>query len=326
MSKLTWFIIFSVILFSFGCSSSKLQTKADPLENMEVSRTLLAAPQDEEQRKELPVGVFTGVAVSDSQQTLEEQLKSPEGVLVTEIVENSPGAAAGIQEGDIILKAAIDDNSPIILQWASDWFRLEQTVQPDSTIHIYYDRAGRNFETILKPVKRISPPSRLTGNSFREEAKVGIIVRNTSEVEAVKAGLTRGEGCVVVGLSRTSPWRQAGVLFGDIIIEINGNIVKNPQELLITINDFKKGDDVKLVVFRENKKITINTSVSKRQKEAKEINIPFIYSYSNKGGIEKTSVLFYLFSERKSKVASEYKLFWLINYTVGDSNRLEEIK
>jgi S1-C subfamily serine protease len=326
MSKLTWFILFSVILFSFGCSSSQLQTKADPLENMEVSRTLLAAPQDEEQRKELPLGVFTGVAVSDSQQTLEEQLKAPDGVLVTGIVENSPGAAAGIQEGDIILKAAIDANSPIVLQWASDWFRLEQTAQLDTVIHIYYDRAGRNFETMIKPVKRISPPSRLTGNSFREEAKVGIIVRNASEVEAGKAGLTRGEGCVVVGLSGTSPWRQAGVLFGDIITEINGKIIKNPQELLITINDLKKGDDVKIVVFRDDKKITINTSVSKRQKETKEVDIPFIFSYGNKGGIEKTSILFDLLSIRKTRVASEYKLFWLIKYTVGDSNRLEEIK
>ncbi len=326
MLKLMWFILFSVILFSFGCSSSELQTKADPLENMEVSRTLLVAPQDEEQRKELPLGVFTGIAVSDSQQTLEEQLKAPEGVLVTGIVENSPGAAAGIQEGDIILKAAIDDNAPTMLRWASDWFKLEQTATPDSTIHTYYDRAGRNFETILKPVKRISPPSRLTGNSFREEAKVGIIVRNTSEVEAGKAGLTRGEGCVVVGLSRTSPWRQAGVLFGDIIIEINDKIIKNPQELLITINDLKKGNNVNIVVFREDKKITINTRVSKRQKETKEVNIPFIFSYGNKGGIEKTSILFDLFRVRKTKVASEYKLFWLINFTIGDSNRLEEIK
>jgi S1-C subfamily serine protease len=326
MSKLTWFILFSVILFSFGCSSSQLQTKADPLENMEVSRTLLAAPQDEEQRKELPPGVFTGVAVSDSQQSLEEQLKAPEGVLVTGIVENSPGAAAGIQEGDIILKTAIDDNTPNLLRWASDWFRLEQTAQPGSDIHIYYDRAGRNFETIIKPVKRISPPSRLAGNSFREEAKVGIIVRNASEVEAGKAGLTRGEGCVVVGLSGTSPWRKAGVIFGDIITEINGKIIKNPQELLITINDLKKGDDVKIVVFRDDKKITINTSVSKRQKETKDVDIPFIFSYGNKGGIEKTSILFDLLSIRKTRVASEYKLFWLIKYTAGDSNRLEEIK
>jgi S1-C subfamily serine protease len=328
MSKLKWFIMFSVISSSFGCGSlsSGLQTQADPLENMESSRTLYAMPQDEEQRRQLPLGVFTGVEVGDAQLTLEDKLKVPDGVLVTKVVENSPAAAGGIIAGDIIIKAAINDNAADMLHWTSDWFKLEQTATPDSVLHVYYDRAGRNFETTIKPVKRIAPPARLSGNSVREEAKVGIIVRNASEVEAGKAGLTRGEGCVVIGLAGTSPWRQAGVLFGDIIIEINDKFIKNPQELLITINELKKGDNVKIVVFREDKKITINSTVSKRQTETKEFNIPLIYSYGNKNGIEKTSALLGIFSVRKTRVASEYRLFWVFNYTFGDSTRLEEIK
>ena len=324
MSKLIWLIIISLIMSSLGCSS--LPTQAAPLENMEVSRAIYEMPQDEEQRKELPLGVFTGIEVGDSRLTLEEQLEAPEGVLVTGIVENSPGAAADIREGDIILEASIDDNSATLLQWPSDWFKMEQTTQPGSTIHILYDRAGREFRTEIKPAKRISPPSRLSGEIFREEAKVGIIVRNASEVEAERAGLTRGEGCVVTGLARTSPWRQAGVLFGDIIIEINDKIIKNPQELLITINGLEKNDNVKIVVFREDKKIKLNTTVSKRQRETKKLNIPFIFSYDNKRGIEENSVLLGIFNVRKTKVASEYRLFWLINYTVGDSTRLEEVK
>jgi C-terminal processing protease CtpA/Prc len=327
MSKQVWLIIFSVILFSSGCgSSSELPAKADPLEDMEISRTLLEKPQDEEQRLKLSLGVFTGVQVGDSRQTLEERLEAPEGVMVTKIVENSPGAAAGIQVGDIILEAAIDENTPNLLHWPSDWFKLEQTARPDSVIYVLCDRAGRDFKASIKPVKRISPPESLKIETFREEDKVGIIVRNASEVEADKAGLTRGEGCVVVGLAGTSPWRQAGVLFGDIIIEINGKIIKNPQELLITINELKKGNDVKIIVFRENKKVTINTWISGRQKETEEFNIPFIFSYGNKGDIEKTSVLFGLFSARKTRVAAEYRICWLIHYTSGDSTRLEEIK
>lgn len=325
MSKLTWLIIFSVIMFLFGCSSG-LPTKADPLVDMEVSRAIFEMPQDEEPRKELPLGVFTGIEVGDSRLTLEKQLEAPEGVLVTGIVENSPAAAGGIQVGDIIIEAAINENDATLLYWPSDWFKLEQTAPIDSVIHVLYDRAGRDFRTTIKSVKRISPPNRLSGNTFRDEAKVGIIVRNASEVEAQKAGLTRGEGSVVVGLARTSLWRQAGLLYGDIIIEINNIKIKNPQELIITINGLNKGDNVELVVFRDDKKITLNTTVSKRQKETSEFNIPLIFSYGKKGGIEKTSLLLNLFSVKKSRFASEYRLFWLINFTIGDSNRLEEIK
>ncbi len=324
MSKLTWLIIFCVILSSLGCSS--LPTQEAPLENMEVSRAIFEMPQDEEQRKELPLGVFTGIEAGDSRLTLEEQLEAPEGVSVTGIVENSPAAAAGIRVGDIILEAAIDENAPTLLHWTSDWFKLEQAAQPGSVIHVLYDRAGRDFRTDIKPVKRISPPNRLSGNTFREESKVGIIVRNASEVEAERAGLTRGEGSVVVGLARTSPWKQAGLLYGDIILEINNIKINNPQELLITINGLNKGDDVELVVFRDDKRITLNTTVSKRHKETKGFNIPLLFSYGKKGDIEKTSVLLDIFSVKKTRVASEYRLFWLINYTIGDSNRLEEIK
>ena len=325
MSKLTWLIIFSVIIFVFGCNSG-LPTKADPLVDMEVSRTLLEMPQDEQQRQELALGVFTGIKVGDSRLTLEDKLEAPEGVLVTEIVENSPAAAAGIKVDDIILEAAIDENTMTLLEWPSDWYKLEQVAAIDSVIHVLCDRAGRDFKTSIKPVKRISPPERLDGDTFREEAKVGIIVRNTSEVEAEKAGLTRGQGCVVVGLSRTSPWRQSGLLYGDIIIDINDKIIKNPQDLLISINELTENDEIKLTVFRENKNITINTTISKRQKETIEFNIPLIYSYSNKRDIENTSLLLGLFSVKKTQVASEYRLFWLINYVTGDSNRLEEIK
>jgi len=253
-------------------------------------------------------------------------LEAFEGVLVTGIVENSPAATAGIQVGDIIIEAAIDENTATLLHWPSDWFKLEQAAQVDSVIHVLYDRAGRDFKTAIKPVKRISPPNRLSGNTFREESKVGIIVRNASEVEAERAGLTRGEGSVVIGLARTSPWKQAGLLYGDIILEINNIKIKNPQELLITINGLNKGDDVKIVVFRDGEKITLNATVSKRQKETKAFSIPLLFSYGKKGGIEKTSVLLDILSVKKTQVASEYRLFWLINFTTGDSNRLEEIK
>ena len=325
MSKLTWLIIFSVIMCLFGCNSG-LPKQADPLEDMEVSRALFEMPDDEVQRKELSLGVFTGIEVGDSRLTLEDQLEEPEGVLVTGLVENSPAVAAGIRIGDIILEASIDENESTFLQWPSDWFKIEQTTQPDSVIHILCDRAGRDFKTSIKPVRRLSPPERLNGDTFREESKVGIIVRNTSEVEARKAGLTCGEGSVVVGLSRTSPWKQAGLLFGDIILEIDNIKIKNPQELIITINSLDKGQNVELAVFRDDKIIILDTTVSQRQKETKSFNIPFIFSYYNKRGIEETSILLGIFNSRKTKVASEYRFIWVINYAAGDSNRLEEVK
>jgi C-terminal processing protease CtpA/Prc len=317
-----------MILCLSGCGvfRSELPTQADPLQNMDLSRARLALPQDEAQRQELPLGVFTGVQVGDARVTLESQLQAPEGVLVTGIIENSPAIVASIQEGDILLEAALNENEPMPLQWPSDWYRLEQTASSESSIHVLFDRAGRDGETTLWPVKRLAPPRRLTGDHIREESKVGIVVRDASEVEAHEAGLTRGEGCVVVGLSRTSPWRKAGVVFGDLIMEINDKSIKNPQALLAAIHALDMGEPVKIDIFRDHKILCLNTSVSQRDRETVEFNIPLIFTYENRRGIKKTSVLCGLYRLRKTAVASRTTLFWVINYTSGDSNRLEETK
>jgi C-terminal processing protease CtpA/Prc len=320
--------LFLMILCVSGCGvfRSDLPTQADPLQNMDLSRARLALPQDEMQRQELPLGVFTGVQVGDARVTLESQMQAPEGVLVTGIIENSPAVVAGLQEGDILLEAALNENTPMPLQWPSDWYRLEQTASSESSIHVLFDRAGRDGEKTLWPVKRLAPPRRLTGDHIREESKVGIVVRNASEVEAHEAGLTRGEGCVVVGLSRTSPWRKAGVVFGDLILDIDDEPIKNPQALLAAIHVLDKGEPVKIDIFRNNKILCLNTSVSQRDRETVAFNIPLIFSYQNRRGIEKTSVLCGLYRIRKTAVASRTTLFWVVNYTTGDSNRLEETK
>lgn len=324
--KTTWPILWLIVLSLGGCrlSSSGPPTEADPLEDMALSRARFAMPQDEALREDLPRGVFTGVRVGDSRQTLEDQLSAPDGVLVTQVVENSPAVAADIQTGDILLEVSVDRGDPVALSWPSDWYRIEQTAAPNAALHILYDRAGRDQETTLKPVPRLALPERLPGSRYREEVKVGVIVRNASEVEAHQAGLTRGEGTVVVGLARTSPWRQAGVQFGDLITEVNGQAIKNPRELLAAINDLEKGNEVHLVVFREGEKRVFTTTVSRRKRKTADVSIPLLYAYENKRGIRKSSVLFGLYRERKTAVAAEYTVLWFIRWTVGDSNRLEE--
>jgi C-terminal processing protease CtpA/Prc len=319
-------ILVAVCVSGCGVFQTELPTQALPLEDMELSRARLAEPRDEAQRQALPLGTFTGVEVADARRTLESQLTAPEGILVTGVVENSPAVAAGIQEGDILLEAALDKDQQSPLQWPSDWYGLEQTAAPGSSIHVRFDRAGREGETTLRPVKRLAPPRRLTGSVFREEAKVGVVVRTASEVEAHAAGLTRGQGCVVVGLASTSPWRRAGVLFGDLILKIHDKPVTTPQALLAAIHALDRGDAVEITVFREGKRIDLSTSVSQRARETRAFKIPLIYAYENRRGIEKTSILCGLYRRRKTAVASRTTLLWLIQFTRGDANRLEETK
>ena len=320
-------VILPLLMMCWGCAGpAGLPTRADPLEDMEIDHARFNMPQDESLRRQLPKGVFTGVEVGDARQTLEAQLETPEGLLVTGVVENSPAVAADIRVGDILLEATVAGGQITALSWPSDWYHIEQTIAPGSRIDVLCDRAGRDLETHLVPTERLRPPAALEGQQYREEAKVGLVVRNASEVEAHLAGLSRGQGCVVVGLAQQSPWRQDGVLFGDVILSINGQAIGNPQELLATLHPLHKGDKLTLGVFREGKTVTLETTVSRRPRKIVKINIPLLFYHENHRGIKKTSFLLDLLNVRKTSVATQVRLLWLFHFTTGDANRLEEVK
>ncbi|MFQ5517227.1 MAG: RNA polymerase sigma factor, partial [Acidimicrobiia bacterium] len=73
-------------------------------------------------------------------------------------------------------------------------------------------------EAVVQAMERLRPADRGETERFREEDRVGVVVRTATEVEARAVGLGPGGGAVVVGLSRTSPWREAGLRFGDLIV------------------------------------------------------------------------------------------------------------
>ncbi len=83
---------------------------------------------------------------------------------------------------------------------------------------------------------------------------------------------------------------------------------------------------MRIGVFRDDHKVTLDTSVSRRKKQTTEFKVPLLLSYENNRDIQKTSVLLGLYSHRKTAVASRVTLFWVIHYTVGDATRLEEIQ
>ena len=82
-----------------GCALElKLPRQSPPLADMEEPLALVEEPGDETLRQGLPHGGFTGVHVGDARTSLDDVNGETEGVLVTSVVENSPGVAA-VEDG-----------------------------------------------------------------------------------------------------------------------------------------------------------------------------------------------------------------------------------
>lgn len=312
-----------------GCASlfaPGLPEVAPPLYDMHEPLELQDEPADEVARLALPAGTFSGVYVASATESLAGLLGEPSGLEVVRIVENSPGEAAGLEVGDLLLEARIGDDAPVALRWVSEWRQLELDAAPQSRLHLVYDRAGVEREAELTLVPRVRAAPRVATERVREEERVGVVLRTATEVEARAAGLGPGGGAVLVGMARSSPWRVAGLRFGDLVAEVEGQPVADPQMLLQAIRSAPADGELALEVVRDGARMQVETAVSERASEVREFSIPLIFSYSKNRDISETSALLWLYQFESTPAAWEMTLLWLITFSGSQADRLEVIE
>jgi len=308
-----------------GCSTSKPSREPPPLPDLEEPIGLRNEPNDEAERLALPPGVFTGIRVGDARQTLEALVGESEGLLVTAVVENSPAEAADVAEGDVLLAATVDGNERA-LEWPSQWRELELELEPGAVVTLALDRAGLEIEREVETVARVRPADREAAPRLREEAKVGVVVRGATEVEARAAGLGPGAGAVIVGLARSSPWREAGLVYRDLIFKVDGQPIPHPQVLLDAIREAEPGSSLELRAVRNGLPFSVDADVGRRERKLTDVYIPLIFRYRREPGRKETSFLFGLYRHRRTEAAWDMRLLWIINFGGGDTERLERVE
>ena len=311
------------LLAGCGVFAGRLPDAKPPLAKMEEPLELFQEPDDEQQRQSLPLGSFTGAYVGDARQSLEAMLGESEGLEIERVVENSPADLAGLRTGDILLETRVGDDPSLPLQFPSQWRQLELETPPGTELTVVYDRANVPGQATIELVRRVHPGDRERAERFREEDRVGVVVRTATEVEAREAGLGPGAGAVVVGLSRDSPWRQANIRYGDLLVSIGGREVAHPQVVLEAI---RAGEGrIEVVFVRNGERRTVESPLTRRATETREIYIPLLFSHDSERGKSSTSVLLSIFSHEKTAAAWRVRLFWIIRFGGGDADELLEI-
>lgn len=308
-----------------ACSGT-LPQELVPLAGMQEPGKYLLEPDDEAQRQGLASGTFTGVEVSDARRSLEAMLDDPDSVLVTAVAENSPGAAAGLQVGDLVFEVARGEDSWRPLRWPSEWRELELGAAPGESLRIRFDRAAREGEAEIVLVSRGRAAERRPAARYREEEKVGLVVRTATEFEARGVGLAPGAGAVIVGLTRESPWRTVDVRYGDLVAEVNGEPLRDPQQLLQAISRASEEETVQIVRVRDGERSEVAAPVSSRASSLREVSIPLLYHYERDFDRTRTSMLLGLFVHEKTKVAWKFRFLWFFRFSGGDSDRLEAVE
>jgi regulator of sigma E protease len=177
--------------------------------------------------------------------------------VIGRVTEGSPAAAAGLQTGDSVVSV---DGHPV-----KYWEDLDRAVTASNgrPLSLASQREGAVRTVTITP-----RATTVTDPIFRE-------ARETWELGAGPQ-LTPQIGSVAPG----SPAEKAGLREGDIVVEVAGQAVFTPEELIQVIQK-RPGQTTPITVLRENKRVTLSVTpeaVKEKKPGGTETEVGRIYA------------------------------------------------
>ncbi len=203
---------------------------------------------------------WLGVSIQEVTPDLAKQfgLKEARGALVSEVIADSPAAAAGIQSGDIITGfngKPVD--SPSTLRNTVAEMPVGTTVK----VEVLREKKSMTLETkISEQPKDIAQTEGETaqGNGGEDTTLSGVEVRNLTSDIARQLGLHSGTtGVVITGVEQGSAAEDAGLQGGDVIMELNRHAVHNIADFKRLSSKLTKKDSTLLFINRHGQKLFI---------------------------------------------------------------------
>ena len=154
-------------------------------------------------------------------------MAEPKGALVAEVNAGSPAEKAGIQRGDII----VDFNGHPIHEM-NDLPRLVADTAPGAKANVKILREGKEKSYTLTiselTEEKQAAPAKEEGTG--EETPLGLMVKNIDPNLAKRFRLRDTKGALVVGVEQGSAAADAGIRPGDILLEIDGQVVNTAKD------------------------------------------------------------------------------------------------
>jgi serine protease Do len=187
-----------------------------------------------------------GVVIQEVNATLAGSfgLDRPHGALVASVDESGAAAKAGVQVGDIILKY---NGAPI--EHSNDLPLLVADTAPGerATLEVWRKGAARTLNVAIGGAQ----DAKVAANDAASPAgKLGVAVRALTADERKELGKA---GVIVEQVSGAA--ERAGVQRGDVVLSLNGNPIRSPQELRELIA--KGGKHVALLIQREDQQLFV---------------------------------------------------------------------
>lgn len=196
---------------------------------------------------------YLGVYLQEITVDLKEALHLPslKGVLISEVMNDTPASKAGLENGDVVMEfngKKVEDLQSFRMQVAST------TVGKKVTMKVLRD--GKE-KTLAVKIGEFQDQLSNAAIENDKKTKLGLRVINVTDAQAQRFNLKATTGVVVIEVKPDSPAAAAGVSIGDIILAIGKKTIDNVNTYRTAIAKLKTGKPVIFHIQRKERKLYI---------------------------------------------------------------------
>ena len=184
-------------------------------------------------------------------------IKDAKGALVSDIRDESPAGQAGLKQGDIITTyQGVSVEDAVTLQRQVTKTAVGMRV----TIRVIRDGREKDLTVTIGEQPEITKLAKAeTGES--DYAFAGVAVQDLDRDTAISGVKGKVQGVVVTAVEQDSGAEKAGVMWGDVIREINRQPVKSVRDFEKVSSRLKKGENVLILIDRQGNALFLSAKV-----------------------------------------------------------------
>lgn len=174
-------------------------------------------------------------------------VKENEGVLINEVFEKDPAAAAGIKPGDILTRIGVT-----VIDTPNRLSRVVAGLLPGTTAKVEIVRDQQRLVLDVALIERHDHASTVTLRT-RTDVKLGLGVQDLTASLVDKFKLRESRGVLIAKVELGSLAESEGLHEGDLIKEVNRVNVGSVEEFSNAVLKVRRGGPILLYVLRENR-------------------------------------------------------------------------